>query len=425
MSIQNDLQELVSKGLISNDQAVNIQGYYQSNKKSPTITLTIIFASIGAILIGLALILILAHNWDEMHRFTKIGLAFLPLIISQLLTGFTILRRSDEQIWKETSAIFLFFSIGISIALIAQIYNIEDSGGRFFLTWTALSIPVIYILRSSVLSLLCILCISFFNLNYAFGNSASYNDLYYYIFLALIIPHYIYLIKSKSNENVTHIHHWVISLSIIISSASLAYLASYSLFLLYASIFTFYYNLSKSHYFDKIPSWANAYRIFSQFGLLIILIILSFDNVWDGINSELDPNKMLFSREFLMTSVYAISALFLYFTYQIFKPSHLIDFFLILIPLAIIFIFMNDIYPEIIINLLTFGLGILVVVRSIRQERLGSLNFGLLIISILILCRFFDTEMSYLLRGLVFAFLGIGFFVTNYFMIKKFNKNEA
>jgi uncharacterized membrane protein len=71
MSIQNDLQELVSKGLISNDQAINIQGYYQSNKKSPNITLMIIFASIGAILIGLALILILAHNWDEMHRFTK------------------------------------------------------------------------------------------------------------------------------------------------------------------------------------------------------------------------------------------------------------------------------------------------------------------------------------------------------------------
>ncbi|MCU0536659.1 MAG: hypothetical protein MUD14_22455, partial [Hydrococcus sp. Prado102] len=77
------------------------------------------------------------------------------------------------------------------------------------------------------------------------------------------------------------------------------------------------------------------------------------------------------------------------------------------------------------INFLTLVLGIAVLTRSINQENLATLNFGLLIISLLILCRFFDTELSYLVRGLVFALLGTGFFVTNYFMIRKFNRNEA
>ncbi len=382
-----------------------------------------IFAAIGAVLIGLALILILAHNWDNMHQYSKIGIAFLPLLLSHVLTGFTLWRKSDQPLWKETSAIFLFFSLGACMALIAQIYHIQDSGGSFFLTWAALSIPVIYVLRSSAMSILCILCISYFNnMVYGFDSSDNYKDFIYYLYLAAILPHYLYLIKEKSTSNITFIHHWVVAISLLVCTATLANTAAYTLFLLYMALFTFFYSLGKSHYFNKTPSWANAFSIVSQAGIFIILIILSFDNVWEGISREYDIEKIVFSIEFLMTLIYAVLFLFFYITNQVFKAEHLLDFFLIITPFAFIFI-MNVKYPSFFINLLTFALGLMVIVRSIRQESLASLNFGLLMISILILCRFFDTEMSYLIRGLVFALLGIAFFVTNYFMIRKFNKD--
>jgi uncharacterized membrane protein len=422
MSIQKDLSELVANSLISEEQAQNIEAYYQSHKKSNTHTITMVFAAIGAVLIGLALILILAHNWDNMHRTTKIGVAFFPLVLSQILTGFTLWRKSDQPLWKETSAIFQFFSLGACMALIAQIYNIQDSGGSFFLTWAALSIPLIYILRSSAMSILCILCISYFNMSYWFDGSSNYKDFLYYLYMVAILPHYIYLIKDKASSNITYIHHWVVAASWMICTATMANTVAYTLFLLYLALFTFYYNISKSHYFDKVPVWANAYNILSQAGIFIILIIMSFDNVWEGIFREYNTEKMIFSREFLMTSIYGGLAIFLYFRNQIFKPAHIFDFFLIIAPFALIF-YLNEFYPAIFINLLTLALGVTVIVRSVRNESLGFLNFGLLIISILILCRFFDTDMSYLIRGLVFALLGISFFVTNYFMIKKFNKD--
>lgn len=422
MSIQKDLSELVANRLISDEQAQNIEAYYRTHKPSNTNTLTLIFAAIGAVLIGLAMILILAHNWDNMLRYTKIGVAFLPLLLSQGLTGFTLWRKSDVPLWKETSAIFLFFSLEACMALIAQIYNIQDSGGSFFLTWAALSIPMIYVLRSSAMSLLCILCISYYNMVYGFDSSDNYKDFIYYLYLAAILPHYLYLIKEKVNSNITFIHHWVLTISLLICTATLANTAAYALFLLYMALFTFFYNLSKSSYLEKTPSWANAYGIISQAGIFISLIILSFDNVWEGISKEYNTDTMVFSREFLMTLIYTGFAAFLYIKHQVFKAEHLFDFFLIWAPFALIF-YLNDLYPAFFVNLLTLILGVTVIVRSIRQESLASLNFGLLIISILILCRFFDTEMSYLIRGLVFAFLGIGFFVTNYFMIRKFNKD--
>jgi len=38
---------------------------------------------------------------------------------------------------------------------------------------------------------------------------------------------------------------------------------------------------------------------------------------------------------------------------------------------------------------------------------------------LLIICRFFDTNLSFVLRGLLFVLVGLGFFAMNYWMIRK------
>jgi hypothetical protein len=38
---------------------------------------------------------------------------------------------------------------------------------------------------------------------------------------------------------------------------------------------------------------------------------------------------------------------------------------------------------------------------------------------VLIGCRFFDTDMSFVIRGLLFVGIGVGFFVMNIYMIRK------
>jgi hypothetical protein len=43
---------------------------------------------------------------------------------------------------------------------------------------------------------------------------------------------------------------------------------------------------------------------------------------------------------------------------------------------------------------------------------------------VLAVCRFFDTDLSFIIRGLLFVTVGIGFFATNYWMIKKRKANE-
>ena len=106
MSILNDLQELESAGVISKDTSTRIESYYKNKKDPSTNKLFVVFGILGAILVGLGTILIIAHNWDELSRGLKTGAAFLPLLVGQALCSFTLLKKHQNIAWKEGSAVF-------------------------------------------------------------------------------------------------------------------------------------------------------------------------------------------------------------------------------------------------------------------------------------------------------------------------------
>ena len=153
MSLKNDIQDLLNADIISSETAERIQTYYQRKKGQNSNRLFIVFALLGAILIGLGIILIIAHNWDELPRMIKTIFAFVPLIIGQGLCAYTLWKRKESTAWRESSSVFLFFAVGASISLISQIYNIPGNVSSFVLTWMLLILPLVYLLRSSVTSL--------------------------------------------------------------------------------------------------------------------------------------------------------------------------------------------------------------------------------------------------------------------------------
>ena len=79
----------------------------------------------------------------------------------------------------------------------------------------------------------------------------------------------------------------------------------------------------------------------------------------------------------------------------------------------------NDISPAIITNVLLMILGINAIKIGVDNKHFGVLNYGLAILTALIFCRFFDTNMSFVIRGLLFVAVGIGFFTSNYIMLKR------
>ncbi len=63
------LPELVREGLITADQAERIRARYAADPQRSGNRMLLVFAILGSLLVGLGIILIIAHNWDELRRF--------------------------------------------------------------------------------------------------------------------------------------------------------------------------------------------------------------------------------------------------------------------------------------------------------------------------------------------------------------------
>ncbi|WP_435414935.1 DUF2157 domain-containing protein [Polaribacter aestuariivivens] len=115
---KQELPKLIKEGIISEEIAMKIESYYNLKTDNSSNKLFTVFGVIGSLLVGLGIILILAHNWDNFSKLTKTIFAFLPLIIGQIVVGYSLLKKKNST-WLESSGTFLFFGVGSSISLVS------------------------------------------------------------------------------------------------------------------------------------------------------------------------------------------------------------------------------------------------------------------------------------------------------------------
>lgn len=425
MSLQKDIIELLNAGVINQETASTIRDYYESKKDNSGSKLFIVFGILGAILVGLGIILILAHNWDELTKSTKTFLAFVPLLIGQILVGYSILKKENNIAWKESSSAFLFIAIGACISLISQIYHISGDISTFILTWSILGLPLIYLMRSSISSLLYLIGITAYagTKGYAYPEAEPY--LFWLLFM-LVLPHYYYLFKNKPHSNFLTFHNWVIPIVLTYSLGTLALEHTQFMFIAYFALFGIFYNLSNSIFFGEENFLNQGYKIIGSIGTLALLIILSFDNFWVDLKvSDFILKEILIAPELIASTILIIISSILLFRNSMYKSIFEINpISVIYLVFVVVFVLgMFTTISQALINLIVFALGILTVREGAKTNHLGVLNYGLLIIVILTVSRFFDSDISFVLRGVMFVLVGAGFFATNIWMIRK-RKNE-
>ena len=415
--IQKELPELVENKVISREVATNIESYYQSKVENTPNRLFTVFAVLGSTLVGLGIILILAHNWDDFSRGIKTIFAFTPLVIGQIIVGYTILNKKSVT-WREASGVFLFFAIGASMALVSQIYNIPGNFDTYMLTWILLCAPLIYLLKSHALALLHIIFTTSYacSVGYFSGNNSPWE---YLMLIALIVPHYYLMLKYKRLYNITSVFNWFLPLSLMISLGAFVKSNEEFGFLMYVILFGLFYNIGKLSFFESQKIRRNGYLVLGSLGTVYMLLLTSFEWLWNDVFSD---NLQFNSQEFYISVIlFLITLGVLLFSYSKAKALRFSLFQFVFIIFSLIFFigFMQNGIPVVLINMLIFALGIVTIKTGADKMHFGVLNYGLLIITVLIACRFFDTNMSFVIRGLLFVGVGVVFFFTNYIMLKK------
>ena len=426
-----DLQELLNKNIISTKVSEDINAFYKENKvNNNNIANTINIISI--ILISLGIVSIVAYNWSNISFTIKLSISFIPLVLSQILCFFCLVRKTSNFLYKEGSAVFLFIAIAINLAVISQIYHLDSNLKNFILIWMISVLPIIYIMKSNTSSLLYILGITFYSTN------TSY---YYWLLLLALLP-YIYLITvKKQNKNI--VQHIFLAISTVISTL---YNNNYSFVFYVIQIFallTIFIFINRLNIFEnKINRF---YLVSSEILMTIFLVMLSNYEVWKYIDIHPDFLTIGFwlLTENIITMVISILAIVMIAIYirknTIYKIKiadiTFIPYILVLIINTYWYFFYNTgedwVYsiPRILIiitliNLFVVYISITRIIDGINQKKLIKTNFGLITICILIAMHFFSSSIDFISKGIGFISLGIVLLLVNFLMIKKFKKNK-
>jgi hypothetical protein len=82
--LRGELPELVSNGTISAETARALDRHYAAKRGDARNVGFGIVATLGSAFVAAGIILLIAHNWDELSRALRSIIAFLPLVAAQL-----------------------------------------------------------------------------------------------------------------------------------------------------------------------------------------------------------------------------------------------------------------------------------------------------------------------------------------------------
>jgi uncharacterized membrane protein len=185
--LRAQLPGLVAGGVITADNAAAIDRHYAATESRSTNFGFVILAGIGSTLVGAGIILLIAHNWDELSRPVRCILAFLPLVCALSLGFFVLLRRNDSAPWREAAAIFDVAAVGTAISLVSQTYQIQGSFAEFMRIWLLLSIPIVYLFRTNFGALAYIIGTTVWVINKSFWSSVQPGEAFFWVFLLLVV----------------------------------------------------------------------------------------------------------------------------------------------------------------------------------------------------------------------------------------------
>jgi uncharacterized membrane protein len=424
--LYRELPELVSQGIISPEVAERIRQHYGEPKAlggSAKRWATILFSILGAVLIGGGIILLLAHNWEELSRPMRALISVLPLSVSAALGGWLLMTQRASTAWREGVGTFQTISIGVAISLIAQTYNLSGSFGNFILTWSLLGLPVAYLLRSTLPALLYLIGITVWT---TASEHYGLKILWYFPLVGLALP-YLWLTSRTSHYHPRPVlFAWVLAITLCIAipiSMENLSLEFHSEPMFLGGLFGLLLLVGSRWWADASTVWQRPFQTVGAVGGFGLALIMSYSDSWQYYSYDgrgIANSRLLLAIEVAVVFIIMVAAIALWVWSWVQRSRY--EVMLGAVSILSLFgwsftQFDLKIIAVVLFNLYLCGLGIGTLVIGLKGRKLSVVNTGMAVLSSVIWCRFFDADLSFLLRGLAFIAIGIGFLATNLLML--------
>lgn len=408
--LANELPGLLSNGVLTQSAFDSLSQHFKLdgliNEAQGLSKMTIILSAVGGLLIGGGIIMIFAHNWDQISRSTRMLLALLPLVVAQVFAMTGIFPRQRGVAWRETAAAFMFCAVPAAIALIGQTYHISSDFQSFQTLWFLLVLPFLYLLRSKLTALLAMMLA-------AWMAGLHHGD--YWLCALALLPFYFLaepLGRSQANPTLGWLFALGFALSILMNDFWAMHNQATTTLVLMASSLSIY--LLGSFTEPRSGFWLRPFSNIGALGVAINLFVYTFKDVWTLNNSDLGltVNSLLSSH--LMLLIFAVAGLICACLYKRTDLMPLGGAALFSIAVALV---PTSTWPPggfiVAANFIVLGLGIWYLWLGINANSTSRMNFGLIMIMLIILMRFFDQDFSFIVKGIAFILMGSAFIGVN------------
>jgi len=427
-----ELPELVAGGILSAETADALRQHYSAADSGERRRIGFVLSAIlGSLLIGAGIILLVAHNWDFLTRPVRCAIAFTPLVLSQVLGVFVLLRRNESAPWRESAAILNVAAIGTAIALVSQTYQIQGDFARFILVWMLIALPIVYLFRTSLGLATYFVGATVWVVSSKTGDFFGLwpNDLWVWLLLLLGAPAFVMRVRQDRNGYGTLLVLTSLAVAAAFSLGQTDEIGAQSFWRCsFAAFWTVVYLVGVASFKDWRATRPHPFVAAGWIGIVSLATFLSFQDSWRTRQWQnavyLVPRHYPDALAAGIQVAWVLAAL-LFAAYVLWKLRSDLN----LAPAAFAPVALvawgiakrtgNPLVPSLLLNFFLLALGVFTLLRGIRAGRFLEANLGMLVVAILAIARFFDSDLEFTVRGIAFIAIGLGFLATNLVIFKR------
>ena len=408
-----EIENWQTEEIINEETAVRLKSMYQP--KNGIGFLIVLFSVIGSLLIGMGIVLVSANNWwYSLPVVIRTFIGFLPLIVSQMLVIYVFRCKMNSIAFRESAALLNMAGVFASIAIVGQIFHLPGDFTNYLLVCGILFLPSMLIMNA--VSPLIVFYWTAINGGIYFADEVGV-----VISLTMFIAGAVFALNKCREKNSKSVY---LSLITVISGFVLILVSA-----LEAgsdlSVVLYGYSILLLSSAKLLKGSENVFLMLGRVCMLVLTIVLTYMDIW-SYNAELEG--IVFIILTVLVCVAAAVLLFMNIRAKKYCPFSVVAF-IFLIPRAVWCIFDLTEYPEIfmiVFNVVLFVLSIFCIFEGAKKIDLYNANTGMITLCLLIILRFFDSELPLYARGIVFLCLGAGFLIFNLFLVgtKKKLKEE-
>ncbi len=457
--LRREISAWVTEGIVDEDTARALRGRYPPTSEADARkALSVVFAVIGLGLIVLGTIVVAAFNWEDIPRVARVSLAFVPLVSSYGIAVFSFLRRYDRPAWREASCVAAILGFAACAGLLSQIYQIRGDAQDLILLSAALALPFVYALRSNAGTLVYLGSLTVWS---SMSQMDGGNSLWYWPLFAAIVPRLVTHARRDRYGSTTSYLGWVTALSLFVGLGVSMEKTLPGLWIVAYAVMFACLRLAGSLAFGDAPSRGSDPIGSTGFlGSYILAFMLTYTWPWRDIGWKhyraTSSGALTWAGGFFAaaeTADYVVAAgLIACFAalaaaairrkrlaplaegalaaavaacYLVAAASGAITAYSYRDPSGEEFRILLAIH--IVMNACILGAGVFHVLRGYASARLSQVNFGALVLCVLICLRFVFVEGFFenmIARGLVFMGLGVAFLALNYALSRRLSKGD-